>query len=159
MLTANRARDIFEYNPETGIFIKKIESIEVGSITEYGYMRISVDGKHYLLHRIAWLIMTGDWPTDQIDHINGNRSDNRWINLRQADNKENSRNQSLRSTNKSGVVGVNWIQKLNKWRAQITVDGKPIHLGVFSEISDAKDARKKAEKNFGFHENHGRSPK
>jgi hypothetical protein len=164
MLTAEIVSSLIDYSPETGEFkrIKKTSnSVKIGgkagSISNYGYLRISIGGKLYMAHRLAWLLMTGNWPEDQIDHINGIRDDNRWINLRKATNQENGKNQCIRSTNKSGITGVTWIEATQKWRAQITVDGKAIHLGVFPKIEDAATARKVAERKFEFHNNHGRA--
>ena len=96
------------------------------------------------LQELAWALRSGKWPEKYIDHINGQKDDNRWCNLREATNQENVRNQTkLRKNNTSGVHGVSQKRKL--WRADIRVDGHLIYLGSFVEIKDAKTARKEAE--------------
>lgn len=121
-----------------------------------GYKVVSIFNKQYLSHRIVWAINYGSWPTNQIDHINGNRSDNVITNLRQVDNKLNSKNQKRSKLNTSGVTGVYWYKKYSKWKAQIMFEGKSKHLGYFEDIQSAIIARKQAEQEFGFHNNHGR---
>jgi hypothetical protein len=108
---------------------------------------------------IAWhgYIFTVHGPKMTSTTSNGIRDDNRLVNLRDVTHKENLRNQKLSSSNKSGMTGVSWNKALNKWRALITVDYKMKHLGVFINIEDATQARKKAEKKYGYHANHGRS--
>jgi len=97
--------------------------------------------------------MTGRMPPNQADHINHNRSDNRFLNLTEATNKQNHRNETLQTNNKTGFTGVH---KTNgKWTAKIMVDGKNINLGVFSNIEDAAIARKAANKKYKFSQNHG----
>jgi hypothetical protein len=96
----------------------------------------------------------GDEPQD-IDHINGNRRDNRIANLRAVDRRENMRNARLRSNNTSGIVGVTFSRDRKKWVAQIN-DGKVRSLGRFDKFEDAVEARKAAERRAGFHPNHGR---
>jgi len=126
-----------------------------GSLGNKGYIRLKVDGRQYQAHRVAWLIMTGEWPENDIDHINHDRADNRFINLREATCMENARNQKLRKTNKSGVCGVRLNKKKTKWDAQIQVVGKIIHLGAFDKFENAVKVRKEAEEKYGFHPNHG----
>lgn len=122
----------------------------------HGYLCGSVQGRVYRTHRVIWLIVTGEWPADQIDHINGQKKDNRFANLREADTTENHKNMPLCSRNRSGVVGVHWDEKRQKWQVQIKVDGRHTHLGRFDHLADAVDARKLAEKRYGYHPNHGR---
>lgn len=100
--------------------------------------------------------MTGSWPKEQIDHINHVRSDNRWINLREATNQENCKNRSISIRNKSGVVGVRWTKGKTKWAAYIHVNSKDKYLGFFFDKFEAICARKSAENKHGFHANHGR---
>ena len=109
-----------------------------------------------LAHRVAWAIFYGHEPIGQIDHINGDKTDNRITNLRCVTNQENSKNTKVRKTNKSGVTGVYRHSKCDLWVAQITVDGKTHHIGSYNCIDEAKKARKQAEETFGFHKNHGR---
>lgn len=108
-------------------------------------------------HRVIWLLAHGEWPTDQIDHINGNRGDNRIANLRPATFWENARNQKRRSTNKSGVQGVVWDKAQGKWQARITADNRQRHLGYFDRFEDAVARRKAEELALNFHPNHGRA--
>ena len=151
-----------DYNPRTGQFVHLIKSGSrtkgqvAGSITDSGYIVIGVCGKNYRAHLLAWFYTYGEWPSLDIDHINGNRADNRIKNLRVVTRKENSRNSSLRSNNTSGQVGVSYMQRLGKWRAYITENGKQIGLGLYSSVELATEARKKAEKKYGYHSNHGK---
>lgn len=121
-----------------------------------GYMNGSVLGKRYRAHRLAWLLHYGEWPIE-VDHINGVRSDNRLINLRSVNVGINVKNRRLRTDNKSGYYGVYWSKSNKKWVAQIPKDGKVRYLGSFSNLDDAALARKIAEKEMGYHENHGRT--
>lgn len=120
-----------------------------------GYRRTRLGGKTYYSHRIVWLIKFGTLPI-QVDHINGDRRDNRISNLRNVTPDENNKNLSLRKANKSGVVGVSWNKKSQKWRAQIKVNGETIHIGFFEDINLAAKARRDAEAKYKFHPNHGR---
>lgn len=121
-----------------------------------GYRHGHILGKRCSAHHAAWAISHGVWPKEQIDHINGSPGDNRLVNLRQVSNQENLRNQPLRSSNTSGFIGVGWNKATRKWYAKICVSGKTINLGQFVDIRDAVAARKRADADFGFHENHGR---
>jgi len=122
----------------------------------HGYRHGELLGRFVRAHRVAWAIETGAWPIEQIDHINGKPSDNRFSNLRQVSNVMNARNKKLSSNNKSGFIGVSWMKGVNKWQAYITVDGDRHHIGLFECAEQAATARKKADIDFGFHENHGR---
>lgn len=127
----------------------------LGSITTSGYLKGAIFGRTFLAHRVAWAAYHGNWPT-QVDHINGVRTDNRIINLRQASDIENQRNRRLPSINKSGRIGVFWHEVDSCWRAFIGVRGRRIHLGSFKEKDAAIAARISAEREHGFHPNHGR---
>ena len=163
-ITQQELKESLYYNPKTGDFTwinHKKNSSKNGTNARrkpdsYGYYRIRVNGCQYRAHRLAWLYMTGEMPKEQIDHINQNKADNRFSNLRDVSSLENQRNRSLTKNNKSGSVGINWIKQLRKYRAQITVNQKSIHLGLFKGKEDAIKARKHAEKIYGFHENHGK---
>lgn len=121
-----------------------------------GYRAGRILGQSHLAHRVIWLLATGSWPEGQIDHINGVRDDNRMCNLRVVDSAENSKNQGRYKNNKSGVTGVLWHKSMAKWRSQIRINGREIHLGYFTDFDAAVAARKAADVKFGFHENHGR---
>jgi hypothetical protein len=123
----------------------------------HGYKTGVIWGRRYMAHRVIMAMLNGEWPPQDVDHINGNRSDNFIKNLRLASRKENSRNAARPSTNTSGHVGVSWSKKDKRWRAGICVDGREIYLGNFVEISDAIKARLEAEKIYGFHSGHGRA--
>jgi hypothetical protein len=100
-----------------------------------------VDGSLHYLHRLAWILQTGNTPNGQIDHINGVRDDNRWVNLRDVTNQENAQNQRRPKTDgTTGYLGVCWSPRDQKYFAKINVDGCQKHLGYFS---DAKEAHQK----------------
>jgi hypothetical protein len=134
-----------EYYAVTGIFRWKNRpaiQITVGDVagcpTPDGYVLIGIGGILYRANRLAWFYMTGIWPENLIDHKDTNRSNNAWLNLREATYVENSRNTGMRSNNTSGVKGVSWHKAARKWSAQINVCGKKTHLGLFSELEDAE---------------------
>lgn len=121
-----------------------------------GYRSGSVLSKPYLAHRIIWAIVHDEWPPEQIDHINGNRMDNRIENLRAVSHAENAKNQRPTRNNAAGVMGVQWAKREKAWRARIWTDGANKHLGYFGCIGAAAMARCIAERKHGFHPNHGR---
>lgn len=128
----------------------------LASINNNGYRHGHIlSGKVYA-HRVIWLWMTGEWPKRDIDHINGDPADNRWKNLRDVSHQNNSLNQKLRKTNKSGTMGVHWCKRDARWIAKITVNRDFKCLGYFTNKIDAIKARKEAEIKYGFHPNHGR---
>lgn len=122
-----------------------------------GYYRGAIFNVFYRSHRIIWKMVTGTDPIE-IDHINGIRTDNRWVNLRSVEGSVNMKNSQTYATNSSGRVGVGWFKARNKWRAQIFVAGRARHLGFFDSFDDAVAARVSAEIEHGYHENHGRTP-
>lgn len=123
----------------------------------HGYLQGAIFERKYLAHRVAWAIHTGEWPKNQIDHINGVKSDNRIENLREATSQENMRNVKRQRNNKSGVTGISWEARREKWLVQIGLNGKLKHVGYFSDFENAVAARKDAEMKYGFHKNHGRT--
>ena len=161
MLSRDYLNSILDYNKESGIFtwikVKVKNQVKNGSIAGYidnkGYVRIQIDGKNYMAHKLAWLSVYGILP-DMIDHINQVKSDNRILNLRAVDNLENSKNRKICTSNTSGCMGVTWKKSKNRWVARINVDGKRVYLGSFANFSDAVDIRKNAEILYGYHENH-----
>lgn len=161
-LTQKELKSIFYYDPETGIFTRKIKLAQssktgeiVGVLTKSRHLKAAIRNKEYYLHRLAWFYMTGSWPKDQIDHINQNPGDNRFCNLRGVNNQENNKNQSLRITNKSGFTGINWDKETSKWTARIMINYKTLFLGCYEGLDDAIEARKEANIKYGFHANHG----
>lgn len=128
----------------------------LGSTNGHGYKSGTLLGKTYAAHIVCYALHHGKWPARQIDHINGDRTDNRSANLREVSPRENNRNKKLSAANNSGVNGVCWESGRNKWRARITVGGKNIYLGLFSCIGEAIAARREADEKYGFHESHGK---
>jgi hypothetical protein len=118
---------------------------------------VSINRVRYYLHRLVFLFMEGELPEQLVDHIDGVRKNNRWVNLREVTITDSNRNLKRFSTNTSGVTGVSWHKKARKWAASIWISNESKHLGVFSEKEDAIKARYKAEVDFGYHENHGRA--
>jgi hypothetical protein len=156
--------EFFKYNPDTGKLFWRVDrgqrvkaGDEAGSVSPRGYLKVKLHGRVYQTHRIAWLLIHGEWPKFEVDHINGVKTDNRLANLRVATRSANLRNAKRPVTNMSGVMGVNWHKASGKWVAQIKVHGKKQHLGLFENIDDAAAARKAAEIEHGFHPNHGRA--
>lgn len=128
-----------------------------GNINNRGYRLIKIDGGLHLASRLAWLMTNGEMPSGQIDHINGNRDDNRPDNLRDVSQAENMRNKKRYSTNKSGVPGVYFSVRQQVWRAVVRVDGSNRSLGNFKDKNSAIAARERGARAFGFHVNHGRA--
>lgn len=127
-----------------------------GTPHSQGYVSIMIKGIPRLAHRIAWLLENKEFPAEELDHIDGNRANNKISNLRSVTRKENCKNLRKSSSNTSGINGVSWAAHAKKWVARIQVDYKYIHLGYFSAKIDAFTARYEAEKKYGFHNNHGR---
>lgn len=150
-----RALRFFKTERACKIWNTRFAGKQCGSPGPDGYLRISILGNKYLLHRVLWAIVKGRWPTEEIDHLKGKRSDNRIIKLREANSGENGKNQKLPISNTSGVHGVHWHKASKKWKAEITVNGKKLYLGIFTSLTTAVRVRKKALKTHNFHKNHG----
>jgi HNH endonuclease/AP2 domain len=153
-ITLGRLRELLHYNPETGSFIWKIATSNrgaVGTVAGYmlntGYRSITLDGKTYLAHRLAWFYVNGEWPEGDLDHINLDKDDNSIANLRPATRSQNMSNGSLRKDNKSGITGVTWFKSSQKWRASIQKDGKSYHIGLFDTVEEAAKAYAEVAKN------------
>ena len=138
MITADYLRKILHYNPKTGVFTRLVSSrghavgeVAGKSVNSYGYSQIVIKQKFYKAHRLAWLYMTGEWPPHEIDHINLDKSDNRFCNLREATHSQNNANRRTQINNTAGLKGVGWHKKAQKWQAQIMVNNKQIYLGCF----------------------------
>lgn len=175
--TQARAMEYFNYDPETGdLLVKERPKSEftpprysdhikrigkpAGSVSPtQGYRKILIDGYYHPAHKVAWLIMTGEWiayPEYEIDHINGDPNDNRWVNLRKVTKSENQRNSCRRVNNTSGVHGVNWkpVYTNNpddgRWVARIWNGPRHVFLGSFRSLREASIARKAAERALGY---------
>lgn len=122
-----------------------------------GYKYGNLLARPRFAHRIIWAHRYGEQPRLNIDHIDGDRTNNAIENLRCVSHTKNMRNMKMLESNKSGVVGVYWSKRRQKWVANISLNNRTVYLGIFDQISDAALARKKAELAHGFHENHGRA--
>lgn len=122
----------------------------------HGYLTGHIFNRRIFAHHVAFALANGRWPSRALDHIDGNRANNLPPNLREATQAENMRNTALRSDNMSGVMGVSWDKENRRWRADIRVNGRRFNLGRFRSIQDAISARKAAEREHQFHENHGK---
>lgn len=125
-------------------------------VSHKGYLTGQIFRTSYRAHRVIWAMMTGSWPPDQIDHINGVRSDNRLANLRAVSGQENMRNQRMPVNNTSGAVGVTWDKRRRRWLANLVVSGRCIYIGSYALKDDAIAARRAAQDRHGYHPNHGR---
>lgn len=148
MIKIKELKDVLEYNEHTGIFSWKIspcKNVKIGSVAgtlhkKTGYIKITYKNNKISAHRLSWAFMLEEWPAFDVDHINGNRQDNRWVNLRQATRQQNSLNRLKSSRNTSGVKGVHFDRKRNKWGSTITFDKTRYWLGFHSSLKQAEDA-------------------
>ena len=136
-------KELLSYDEKTGVFtwIKKRQNVVVGRVAGHidrlGYERITISGKIYLSHRLAWLYVHGYLPEKEIDHINRIRNDNRIANLREATSQLNSLNTGMYKNNTSGSKGIYFNKKAKKWQAQILIDGKREYLGLYDDVKRA----------------------
>lgn len=145
MLTADRLRKILHYDPETGIFRwlnPPACSVRRGDIAGHfhkklGYIFIGIDNCKQCAHRLAWLYMTGEWPTKWIDHANGDRRDNSFKNLRHCTPSQNISNSKRHKTSTSGLKGASWDEQTKKWRVRIRSNGKNYCGGRFTSPEEA----------------------
>lgn len=172
MLDPRELRDLLSYDHMTGILTwkKRPEHNRYDSawntryagakalrgLTHAGHFRGRIKNKNYYAHRVAWAIYHGAHPLGSIDHINGIGTDNRIGNLRVVDHHENCRNKARYSNNKSGHTGVSWHDHTGMWQARMGSGATRVHLGLFDNVEDAAQARKRAEIDEGYHKNHGR---
>jgi hypothetical protein len=165
MISREEVLRVLDYDEFTGVFTWKVSrgrgkvGSEAGCVSDCGtgkfYRRICVSGKLYHAHRLAWLIINGMFPENEIDHVDGNGLNNKYSNLRSVTHSENAKNKRKHITNTSGVVGVSWYKSGAKWQASIRFNGKLKHLGLFESFDDAVIVRKEAEKLYNFHPGHG----
>lgn len=150
-LTIDRLRSLLAYNSESGELVWAIQKghkkagARAGWMRHDGYIQIGIDGVLYYAHQLAVFYVTGKFPIDQVDHINGDARDNRISNLRECSNAENCQNLGIRKANTSGATGVTWDKARKKWRAQIRIDGKVTGLGRFETIEEAKLVHQEAK--------------
>ena len=151
-IIAARVRELLHYDPETGIFTRRIRLAQrhkVGDRADFlvtgghcaGYRRVSFDSERYLAHRVAWLYVHGHWPVYDIDHINGNKDDNRIENLRDVEDVVNKQNlRKARANNRSGYLGVTTHIPGRQWRASVHLNGKRHHIGLYDSPEKAHQA-------------------
>lgn len=158
---------LFRYDPETGVLTwnprdnddrwnRVFADKPAGGVDGKGYVRIRTEGNNWNAHRVIWKMVYGEEP-EYVDHINGDRADNRLMNLRSVSKLENARNARLARNNTSGVSGVHWRSKDKRWAATIHNKGALVRLGQYRLFEDAVAARRAAEQKYGYHENHGRA--
>lgn len=155
MLDRKTLGELLRFDPEMGRFFwihatsrGRSRNGELAGTTRIdGYRVIIISGRRYLEHRLAWLAIHGEWPTQKVDHRDGNRSNNRIDNLRLATSSQNSAN-SRKSWSNSGQRGVHWHKGHQKWMAHIRVDGRHIHLGYHATADEAAAAHAIASKKF-----------
>lgn len=175
LLDYNQHTGVFKYKKRTGKWFSdpsraaqwnsRFAGKECGTVQTKGngYRRVKIGlmGKQYLAHRLAWVIMTGDMPPEQIDHIDRDATNNKWENLIDAKNL-NQRNKSLQRNNKSGFSGVSWGKSVGKWVARVWCGDENSrtykHLGVFDLKSDAVDAVKSFRSKNAYSSQHGDAP-
>lgn len=158
-VTHEQARELLNYDPGTGVFTWKVErrmgrtgkgrliaspgDVAGGPMKSTGYRQIVVAGRHYLEHRLAFLWMTGEWPTGQVDHLNGMRVDNRWVNLRDVSQAINTQNlRKARVDSNTGVQGVAYFKhgkRKKRFVAKVATDGQSKFLGYFATPEEAHE--------------------
>lgn len=154
-LTQSELSRMIQYDPDTGVFIwlepagtKMKKGDRAGGAKIGHYSEIKIRGKSYKAHRLAWLYVHGRFPDGCIDHINGDPSDNRLCNLREASHAENLRNTKKQKSNSTGYKGVSWHQRDRRYQANISVNQKRIYLGSFLDPEQAYAAYCKASKEY-----------
>lgn len=147
-LTQKELKRVLHYNPDTGIFTRKVSlgKVKAGEVAgsphkASGYIHISIHKKKHRANRLAWLYMEGYWPEHEIDHIDGVRDNNKWLNLRHGSHSCNMQNTKTRVDNKTKFVGVSFYKAQSKWQATMTVQGSTFHLGYYDDIFEAALAR------------------
>jgi len=160
-LTQDQVQSLFNYNDKTGeLFWKEArykdrQWLEAGHWHNRGYRQVRVREKEYLVHRIIWLYVYGTHP-EEIDHINGDKADNRLENLRAGNKSLNQRNAKRRKDNKSGMSGVNWCNREQRWIVRIQYNKRRIMIGQYTDLEKAKAARLAAQEKFSFGPNAGK---
>lgn len=160
MITQDELKSILSYDPETGLLVwikpasTRVRSGQIaGCLRPDGYVFTQINKRRYMNHRLAWFYVHGVWPSDEIDHIDGNRSNNKLSNLRVATSKQNKENTPIRSNNTSGHKGVHWDKSRQKWMAFVVHNQKFLNLGRFDDVNDAVTAAKQARDALFTHHN------
>ncbi len=145
-------KEHFSYDPDTGVITalsnrgRVRKGMELGSKTVAGYLTVSLNGKSYLCHRLAFFLINDAWPVNDVDHINGDRSDNRWCNLRQATRQQNLFN---KLGNKAKTLPRNvYPHKSGRFRVKMKIDGLTRHFGYYSSVEEAADKANQIRKLF-----------
>lgn len=160
-LTQAQLKKELLYYPVEGAFVSLVTrgprraGSLAGSLNPDGYRDISIGGKTFGAHRLAFLYMVG-WMPVEVDHENHIRDDNRWTNLRPATKTSNQQNVPIQLNNTSGATGVSRDKSRDGWRAYVGFNGKQIFLGRFDKFEDAVAARAAADIKYGYHPNHGK---
>ena len=156
LFTQKELWEILDYNQNTGVFMwcKQRRGVKtdvpLGADNGFGYLRITVLGKSYYAHRLAWFYMQNEWP-DQIDHINGDKSNNTWENLRNVTVQQNAQNKLKSQKNSdSKTLGVSWHKKAKKWQAHICIYKERKYLGLFEDINEAQKAYLKEKEKIDY---------
>jgi hypothetical protein len=146
-ISAQEVRELLDYDPATGVFTwrkdrrgKAKVGDRAGSVVDGGYTLISINDRLYKAHRLAWLLVHGEWPAVHIDHINRDGSDNRISNLRLVSDAENAQNVVAQKNSKTGIRGVSWKKSSGKWCAQVSKNRKIAYIAYFDNIADAERA-------------------
>ena len=144
MITQKELKEILEYNENTGKFFWKIKpmyNVNIGDKAgnnHNGYTRLTINGKKYLTHRLAWLYVYGEFPKGDLDHIDNDRGNCRINNLRIANKSTNGFNRKKQANNTSGIKGVIWSKASNKWMVKIGVNKKKLYFGVWNDLEFAE---------------------
>lgn len=153
----NRPVEMFKSKRAANVWNSKYAGKEAFTATcHYGYRVGRIHDRLYKAHRVIWLLAYCKWPADSIDHINGDKSDNRLVNIRAVTQSENCKNHKKSTRNTSGVTGVGWCKREKKWEVKIFTNWKNQFLGYYDDFDAAVARRKSAEIEKGFHPNHGR---
>lgn len=157
MITQEVLKDLFTYDETLGSLTRKSTGTSGCLVPRKNkfYLQTRVSKKTYYTHRLVWMYLYGTFPINEIDHINGDGTDNRSCNLREVTRSQNCKNTRLGSRNRSGFQGVGWHKSSSKWRAHINNNGQQVHLGLFDSLIDAVAARIRALTVYGYHTNHG----
>lgn len=174
LLTQDELKDRLDYDPETGALTWRLRRVEhfkdgrqsavktcaiwngkfagkiAGTLTVDGHIHVYIDGRFYLAHRVIWCWVAGQWPVNEIDHIDCDSLNNRFWNLREATRSQNNANKHVRSDSMSGLKGVSWSKEKQRWYARALINGAQKHLGYFDEAEAAHAAyRDAADKSYG----------